>query len=356
MTERLIRPAKPEDSLSLAELGTRGFPGYPFAEIYDAQQLRTMIEAGKDIRQNLYSSDGSLIATGVLGTEGGPMAEIKRIVVDPYQRRNGHASAITQNLALEAQKQGYIPWSDVRADQPGMQKAALSAGLTAVSLESGKHVVYIHNGFGPARETMIHMTTLYLPEEQLWHNLKPWPEAVKNALVKNLINSFSPSEKDVQKSRLLLPDAAEVSKRVATAVSDQDLRNVNIIDANHDLLVINYSGAQMIIIKPDASGFITRYQSHEIAALVGLARKAGLQVVTCYEDIFAADKSRMLYQAGLTPSMVRPWQKKGGQLKWQIGWRQTMNGFDQCLHNLNLDDQVNRQLLGFTDQLKNNLF
>jgi len=236
-----------------------------------------------------------------------------------------------------------------------MQKAALSAGLRPVTLEPGKHAVYIHNDCGPARETMIHMTSLNLPEPLLWQQLKHWPPSLKQALLNNLLMAFSPPPKNLTLTQALLPCAKSVSQRVEESLSRINYDGVTIAPLNRDLSLIAYAEAEMVIVKPDASGFITAFRGSSLSTMNRLAWEAGLQVVTCYEDVGAFDQCQALLQSGMSPCMIRPWQKRNLSPSWQVGWRLTMNSYEQCLHELELTESIVQQLFGFVDRIKTNI-
>lgn len=348
--KEIIQPALPQNGDQLAALGKEAFPGYPFETIYDPSALRRIISAG-EIRLNIILNE-AIIATGVLDDSNPPMAEIKRVAVHPDCRRNGYASAITQKLASKARESGLIPWADARADQIGMQTAALSAGLVPISLEPGKHAVYEHNGLGPARETMVHLTDLRLPEETLWQELRPWPAHAKTTLTNHLRKGFSPTRKNHQLARSLLPNAQGVSSKIEQSLTD--LR-VPYSALSGDLLQLHWQGSKIVIIKPDASGFITSFQEKSLGGLINLAAEIGLQIVTCYEDVSALKNCQILDQAGMQPAMIRPWQKENQNPTWQIGWRTTTNHYDQCLHHLELSSQISDYLQDFLNRLEQNI-
>lgn len=135
--EYSLRAAQIEDSSQLAEIASVGLPGYPFEYIYNPQAISAEILQGNDHRIVADSVGYILLGTAVLEL-GHPMSEIKRVVVSPEMRQNGIAYSMTQYLVDKALRSRLVPWSDVRADQVGMQRAALKSGLLPVSLEQGK--------------------------------------------------------------------------------------------------------------------------------------------------------------------------------------------------------------------------
>ena len=162
---------------------------------------------------------GQIVGTAVLGNLGDYMQEIKRVVVDPSLRRNGVASEMTKHLVGEANNTGIIPWMDARADQLGMQRAGLKAGLCALSLESGKHCVYHHldqNGFqiGPGRETMVHITSLTTDLSVLTEELAQWPLILVEQLATNMNQALMPRPKKIEVVNDYLPSAVEVKRRI----------------------------------------------------------------------------------------------------------------------------------------------
>lgn len=113
-------------------------PGYPFESVYDPEMVARSLINPSDYRAVSVDGCGRIVGTAVLGDTGEYMQEIKRVVVDPQLRRNGVASELTMHLVNVARMSRVVPWMDARADQLGMQKAGLRAGLSALSLEIGK--------------------------------------------------------------------------------------------------------------------------------------------------------------------------------------------------------------------------
>ena len=71
----------------------------------------------------------------------------------------------------------------------------------------------------------------------------------------------------------------------------------------------------------------------------------GLQTITTYIDIAQIGMLDLLVGAGMSPTMIRLNQsEQGTKVIWQVGWRSTANGFGDCLHTINLDGEVIKQI------------
>lgn len=354
ITNYHLRPAVAADAPRLADLVREGMPGYPFESVYDPGALARDISAGETRVVAEITPDLPLLGTAVLGVNPAEsMSEIKRVVVDPSARKNGVAKRLVEYLTHEAFQDDLIPWADVRSNQIGMQRSAAAVGMHAVSLEPGKHVVYRHpepdGDLGPARETMIHMTSLDLPLGHLVHALSSWSNDLQSELIENLSASLSPEPKDPQLALRLLPNAAQVKDRISTRLSHLDVQEIG-----PDLTLVTAGAGQMLVISPDASGFIT--QPRNLPELVHLADSGGLQLVTCYNPAADSAVASDLAAAGFTPAMIRPWQPDpASPPRWEVGWRRPANNYASCLHPINLDPAIAAQITGVISQLKSGL-
>ncbi|OGK64873.1 hypothetical protein A2313_00525 [Candidatus Roizmanbacteria bacterium RIFOXYB2_FULL_41_10] len=346
MTEYNLRSAVLSDAAPLTELVAAAIPGYPFVGVYDSEQVAQSIRNG-EYRILAEMPEIGVVATAVLGTES-VMSEIKRVVVHPKMRKNGLASQMTIRLAGEAKQLGHIPWADVRADQIGMQRAALAAGLSPVCLEPGKHVVYDHLylNFGskrPARETMIHMTSLPVDLDKLASHLKAWPITLRNRLLTELYSSLKPQRYQEMVAEKALPSAIEVNHRISQRIN-QEVKNL-IKEESADFCQIKFQGHQLLIIKPDASGFFTINHDLNFPELIKIAKRVGLQIITCYVDTKQINLLDSLDTAGFIPAMIRPWQEEGSEPVWQVGWQYRLNDYGSCQHQVFLDPNVENMLL-----------
>jgi hypothetical protein len=114
---------------------------------------------------------------------------------------------------------------------------------------------------------------------------------------------------------------------------------------NPDVIVAHIGEATMVIIAPDASGFVITSPNDNLAQVVQLGQQIGLQTITSYVDVANLDAIPMLQRAGLRPTMLRMWQEKETVTpEWQVGWRATMNQFGQSLHYLRLHPEVEEQV------------
>lgn len=343
-----IREARPGDASALVDLVSRGMIGYPFENVYDEESVRGSIQQPND-RRVVAEEDqtGRLIGTAVLGDRNDHMQEIKRVVVDPEVRKNGVATSMTKHLAQLARELRVVSWADARADQPGMQSAALRAGHRATSLETGKHCVYWHldrndeHQVGPARETMVHLTSLPVDITVLQRELIHWPEPLVSELLSSLSDALAPQEKDEAIVQRILPSAAEVKRRIS-----ENLRRANVEPTpGSDVVMVRVGDATMAVILPDASGFVVTPPNADLAKAVALGELIGLQTITTYVDVADLESIPKLQAAGLRPTMLRVWQEKeSSRPRWQVGWRKVANHYDQSLHYLRLHADVEEQV------------
>jgi hypothetical protein len=363
-----IRNATIGDGQGLAQLAHRGFKGYPFESVYQPQSLVDAITQGEiRIVAALKPELQHIIGTAVLGIDGF-MAEIKRVIVHPEYRNNHLASNMTKNLERVAKRKKVHPYTDTRADQLGMQKASLGAGLKAITIESGKHVVYDHEvdvpgpgkeQLGPARESMIHMTSLRADQSRLYDELKNWPLALREKLYTNIAKALhNPAEKNKSVVEYKLPSALKVRTTILNQL-EEHRNGFEIIHDEQDITVVQHGNVKITIIKPDASGFIETNDhttNEEIQYILGLSEAIGLQIITSYENVKDVKKAQLMDECGLTPAMIRPWQTtKKGKPIWQAGFRKTMNGYEDCLHSIRLDKKVREQLEEFATTLKDKI-
>lgn len=352
-----IRAAEPNDAKGLVSLVSESLPGYPFEYVYNPSLVKQELETTKDYRIVAVDTNGQIVATAVLGI-GELMSEIKREVVHPSVRRNGIAKAMTQELVTQARSINSIAWSDVRADQIGMQRAALSAGLTPISLEQGKHIVYCHiqddQEIGAARETMIHLTSLQIPQEKLYEGLRTWPTSLQNILIENLTHSFNPPVKSKDVVKQLLPSALAVKSRINEATHQLADCNLSVVSINQDIDLMSIDSGSVVIIKPDASGFIQNLGVNP-ERLLEIIQQTGLQVITYYTDIADLEKSYQLQDLGLQPIMIRPWQNPNQTPRWEVGWRQTMSNYWESLHIVQLDPGIEYTLRKFIGGIEENV-
>ena len=310
-----IRRAQPEDSPALVELVKRGIPGYPFESVYDTEAVRQSLVSPSDYRVVCLDSDSRIIGTAVLGDAGDYMQEIKRVVVDPALRRNGVASEITTHLVGVARESQVVPWMDARADQLGMQKAGLKAGLKALSLESGKHCVYFHldnDGvqIGAGRETMVHITSLTPDLRELTDLLSLWPLELVETLVANMEKAYAPQTKNIKAVEERIPTAAIVKQRIETKIEEAVKNGIQVLTLpNPDLSIITLNDTQLLVVKPDASGFVLSDASSELPAMVQLGHALGLQVITVYI-------AKRRYAAGNGEAEPEKRQGKGRMASW----------------------------------------
>lgn len=366
--EYTIRNAQVGDSNGLADLAKKGFKGYPFEGVYHPPSLAEAISNGEiRIVAALKPDLQRIIGTAVLGIDG-LMAEIKRVIVHPEFRQNGLAKEMTKNLAKEAKTREVHPYTDTRADQIGMQRASLGVGLKAITVEAGKHVVYEHEvempgpgkkQLGPARESMIHMTSLHADQKRLYEDLKQWSPKLKQDLCANIEKALhNPPDKKSHTVTHRLPSAKLVRENILKRL-DQKRNGFQVLYDGQDVTIVQYGNAKITIIKPDASGFIETNKDtskKEIEYVLSLSKSIGLQIVTSYENTADIKKAELLQLCGLAPAMIRPWQtEKDGEPEWQVGFRKTMNDYDKCLHYIRLDKDVRQQLEEFASTLKENI-
>lgn len=347
-TRQNIRTAQIEDSPNLALLASKAFVGYPFEYVFEAEGITKAIQDGER-RYVMINENNQTIGSAVLGINNTKMAEIMRVMIDPSLRKNGAATSLTRVLSLDAIKLEKYSWADVRGDQIGMQRAALGAGLRAISLEQGKHVVYKHmdengNDLGPARETMVHMTTLPIDELSLKQQISKLTGQVREQLVTNLKTSLNPELKDKSLSEIILPSASKTKYRILNNIElnsqDIDFR----LDISTDILKISVSDVDTIVVLPDASAFIQK--GTQLIKTVDLLAKIGVQVITYYCDINNHEQQDYMINCGFTASTIRPWvDEQTGNIVWQISWRKTSNDYQYCLHSISLDRIVERQIM-----------
>lgn len=346
-----IRLAIPEDANQLASLAKRGMPGYPFESIYDPIAVAQEIETGSN-RLVATNEDNNILGTAVLGDSH--MAEIKRVLVDPDARKHGLGIKLTSALKTMAREKGVIPWADVRADQIGMQRAAhhYYPSLTPVSLEMGKHVVYSHNNEGPARESMVHMSGLALSQDtdKLTHNLIGWSRNMKQQLADNMLNALSPQSKNQVLVRRIIPSAQQVKSEIESNIRASGHTYEML---NSDIILLKKGEGNCLVISPDASGFIENDDPRQIIEMTNMALSIGLQIVTCYLAISDVDKVNYLFQSGMEPAMIRPWQANSNTPPvWQVGLRKTANTYKDSLHGVNLDPSVHTSIIKYINLVK----
>jgi hypothetical protein len=343
-----LRRAVPSDSKELAALARRSFQGYPFEGIYDPEKVRSGLEEG-EYRLVAENRHGDLVGTAVLGIEpGNPMCEIKKVMVDIDYRVFGIGNLLVKTLVGDAYKNSCFPWLDARANTKGIQLASLNAGLTPICFEPGKHIVYSHLGciwhkngdfedvdHGAEREAMVHFTGLPLNIKKDLRTISKyilkWPSYLRDELSDNLLNwsiPALPSETDYQISRALLPGPKQTAKKIEDFIINES--NIEVKCVNDDVLRIEYNDGIMAVIKPDASAFIHNNPTKET---LDLCKRIGLQAATYYEDISKTNQMQYLSDIGMDPIMLRPWKEsKSKPVKWQVGWRKNMNGYEKCLH------------------------
>lgn len=353
-----IRRAEPSDADGLVALVKNGMPGYPFEAVYDLDAVAKTLVLSSDYRAVSVDEHGQIIGTAVLGNAGEYMQEIKRVVVDPRLRRNGVASELTMHLAKVARTSQVAPWMDARADQPGMQKAGLRAGLSALSLEMGKHCVYFHLNesgiqIGPGRETMVHITSLTPDLSDLAAGLFAWPLDLVEELVANLEGAFSPALKKIEVVGEKIPSAAAVKERIESELINLARSGVKVSGlSNPDLSMVTLGSLATLVVKPDSSGFLLGGLSADLPLMIQLGHSVGLQVITTYVDVTETSLIELLRRSKMKPTMVRLNQKTAeDKVVWQVGWRSTANGFDDCLHTVNLDDEVKAQVKNLIDKI-----
>lgn len=351
-----IRKAVVEDSHNLASLASKAFLGYPFEYVFTSEGVSNAISNGEK-RYVMRDQIGQIVGSAVLGDSDSKMSEIMRVMIEPSLRKNGAATYLTRHLALEAIQEGKYSWADVRGDQIGMQRAALGSGMKAISLEQGKHAVYNHqdqngNEIGPARESMVHMTTLPVDELSLKKEIIKLPNSIREELAKNLKNSLSPDSKEKSLSELLLPSANRTKDRILNNLN----LNSQIIDTctnlNSDILKITINGVDTIVVLPDASAFILN--RGDLTKTIDLITKSGIQVATFYCNLNDETMQNKLIALGLEAVSIRPWiigQSK--DVVWQIAWRKTANDYKYCLHSISLDPIVERQLRKIINIIEN---
>lgn len=54
---------------------------------------------------------------------------------------------------------------------------------------------------------------------------------------------------------------------------------------------------------------------------------------------------KTLLTSGMSPVMLKLNQQSAGEeITWQVGWRSVANGFDECLHSIDLNKEVEAQI------------
>lgn len=362
--EYQIGYAQKQHAKGLAELAKVGFPGYPFDYVYHPRSLVKALANEHRIVALLKPDLQKIIGTAVLGlSQGEFMAEIKRVIVDPSKRRNGLAENMTKRLVQDAKEKGVRPYTDTRADQIGMQIASLRAGLVPYSIETGKHVVYSHldvtgkHDGGAARESMIHMSILTPPEDLLHFNVNVWDQHIKEKLIENMHKSLKPASKTPEVVKRCLINASAVKRRLLRHVEEHHTE-VEVKPSKGDVTEVKYGNVSMVIINPDASGFMNvdkTATSDEVKYMLDFAQRIGLQIVTTYQNVDDLNIIQTLSDAKMEPGMIRPWQTGENEVKWQVGMRKTMNDYEQCLHHINIEEGIERQINGFISRLENSV-
>lgn len=354
-----IRPAIPQDAPEIATLVARGMRGYPFESVYDAQATYQDILQGANQRVvAVEHATQTIVGTAVLGDTRNTMQEIKRVVVNPELRGSGIANEMTKWLTQLAQENATIPWVDARGCQPAMQKAALNAGHQAISLETGKHCVYAHQAkdanqeIGPARETMVHLTSLVPNYHELEAALAQWPLDLVTELARSLVTALDPQEKNTSIVDEILPSAAEVKDRILNNLHNLWQPDMKQTKLNADLALLTLQNDQMVVVAPDASGFVISQPDQNLATLVQVGHEIGLQTVTTYVNANNTQALETLQAARMKPTMLRLWQDTPDlPPTWQVGWRSITEDFEHTLHYLRLHPLVLQQLLNMISRL-----
>jgi len=343
-----IRKAQVQDSRNLASLANKAFKGYPFEYVFSEDGTKEAIARGEQ-RWVILNENNQITGCAVLGLTDSRMAEVMRVMIDPSLRKNGAATYLTKRLSLEAINEGKYAWADVRGDQIGMQRAGMGASMKAISLEQGKHVVYNHKDsegreLGPARETMVHMTTLPVNELDLKNEIVKLPYIIREQLAKNLKSSLNPTLKDQSLSAAKLPNAKTTKERVLNSINYYSEKIGSIVSINNDIKKIETAGINTIVVLPDASAFILN--GGHLDETVNLLTAVGIQVATYYCDLNDEKMRQKAIDAGMEAASIRPWvNEKTGQIVWQIAWRKTANDYKDCLHTISLDPIVERQIM-----------
>ncbi|KKQ01513.1 MAG: hypothetical protein US11_C0007G0006 [Candidatus Roizmanbacteria bacterium GW2011_GWA2_36_23] len=357
-----IKSARSIHSKVIAPMVGNSFPGYPFASASDAEAIANAI-AGGEHRVIATKYGLGLVGTAVLGLDDkAAMAEVKRVVVDPIQRKNGVASAMVEGLTVDALSLGKIPYAEVRGDKPAMQKAFLNAGFIPYGIQPAQHVVYRHlddagQDQGPAREHMICMIhpNLQIPLEDLYAYLNALPQTVREALINNMKASFSPPKKNPEVAKWHLPDAMTTKKNVLKSISAKKLEpNMIDITGDGDVLLLTAGDTPIIVIPPDKSAFVQLHPKN-INQVIETASALGLQVVTRFSSLTTPEQIEQLALSGAQPVSIRPWQETSqDQPLWQVcmQWRLTENGFMNSQHDINLHPDVKSQLSALITDLE----
>jgi len=218
-----------------------------------------------------------------------------------------------------------------------MQKAALGAGMTAISFEPGKHAVFEHDKLGPARETMTFMTSEKVVIDSLRTKLRNVPKSIRQRLAENMTKALNPSPKDQETSRYELISPQESAREVLNNLLNLNDGGNNLQLLNSDVAIWRDNGCEIIFILPDRSAFVSASNPRQIDNRI--LEESGIQVSTIYVGMHDFISNNELHQTEYQPTSVRLWNSV-----WQIGWQAHYNNFERCLHNINLDQTVLRQI------------
>ncbi len=346
-----IIKAKKDNSIELANLAGMAFPGYPFEYVFSKTGVEEAINNGEQ-RYTLQDDTGQIIGSAVLGLDDTPMAEVKRVMVHPDYRSNGVASKLTQHLCRIANENNKLPYAEVRADQIGMQKAALSAGMTAISVEPGKHVVYTHDQLGPAREGMTFMTTGKVSLDDLKKSLRNVPKTIRQRLAVNMDSSLVTTPKDNHLVQTELVSPSDSKRLVLNKLLDINAGGPNLKIVGDDIAIWQENGLKVAFILPDRSAFVSIADINKINH--SLIENSGIQIATIYVNMTDYLSTSRLGHLKYEPTSVRLWNSTGHNSEWQIGWQARYNNFGNCLHTINLDPTIKEQITKTIDVVNNN--
>lgn len=339
-----IQKAITDQSDELARLAQIAFPGYPFEYVFNKEGVQTAL-INNELRYVLTDESGQIMGSAVLGVEVGPMSEIKRVMVHPDHRSNGVATELTRHLTKIAIDLGKIPYAEARADQPAMQKAALNAGMTAIALEPGKHVVYEHmnksSHTGPARETMIFMTSAKVGLDSLSNALRNLSPRIREQLSVNMQDSLSPKPKSVEVVQNTLISPTESKREVLNKLLTLNKGGDNLKIINDDIAIWNTGDSSILFILPDKSAFVTISNTRHIDYEV--ITNSGVQVSTIYSDMTDYMSNSHLIHTSYVPTSIRLWRNEDKD-DWQVAWQLRQNGYENCLHTIKLNDVVKSQI------------
>lgn len=347
-----ILKAKKHNSTELANLAGIAFPGYPFEYVFSKTGVEEAINNGEQ-RYTLQDDAGKIIGSAVLGLDDTPMAEVKRVMVHPDYRANGVASKLTQHLCKDAAINNKIAYAEVRADQIGMQKAALSAGMTAISVEPGKHVVYTHDQLGPAREGMTFMTTEDISLNYLKASLRNVPKSIRQRLAVNMNSSLVTRPKDYHVAHTELVSPSDSKRLVLNNLLYINAGGPNLEIVSNDIAIWRKGGLEIIFILPDRSAFISTTETSKINH--SLIENSGVQIATIYVNMADYLNNSRLWHSKYEPTSVRLWKSNDvNKSEWQIGWQARYNNFEDCLHTINLDPTIKEQIIKNIEVVDNN--